>query len=227
MITTSAMAATGDASSRGSNLKMVEVEAPASGGDRTNGGGGEEAKVNEQLVTGRKRRKGKSKGWSEHKGGAKSRGKEDTERRAKVNDKIERVMRARENLDNPYDDMDLDTKKAHALFLYNDKMAKILADNEVAFSSKSVSVKKKVAKRVGVSKRTVARWVLEYLCDEEVWTSNRGKHSKCHSPIDDAEFRASFCQYVRCHAKQKGNLAKILIPQPILLNPPPQFLTPP
>ena len=52
-------------------------------------------------------------------------------------------MRATENLENPYDDMDIDTKKAHALFLYNDKMAKIVSDDEVAFSSKSISVKKK------------------------------------------------------------------------------------
>ena len=198
------MAGTGDASSSGSNLEMVEVKAPTSGGDRTSGGGGEEAKVDEQLVKGGKRGKGKSRGWSDHKGGAKSRGKEDTERRAKVNDKIERVVSATENLENPYDDMDIDTKKAHALFLYNDKMAKIVSDDEVAFSSKSISVKKKVAKRVGVSKRTIARWVLEYLCDEEVWTSNRGKHSKCHSPIDDGEFRASFCQYVRSHANLRS-----------------------
>ena len=63
--------------------------------------------------------------------------------------------------------MDIDTKKSHALFLYNDKMADIVTENETAFSSKSVLVKKKVAKRVGVSKRTVGRWVLEYLCEEE------------------------------------------------------------
>ena len=50
------------------------------------GGGGEEAKVDEQLVKRGKRGKGKSRGWSDHKGGAKSRGKEETERRAKVND---------------------------------------------------------------------------------------------------------------------------------------------
>ena len=80
------MAGTGHASSSGSNLEMVEVKAPTSGGDRTSGGGGEEAKVDEQLVKRGKRGKGKSRGWSDHKRGEKSRGKEDTERRAKVND---------------------------------------------------------------------------------------------------------------------------------------------
>ena len=100
--------------------------------------------------------------------------------------------------------MDIDTKKAHALFLYNEEMAQSLSDNEVAFSSKSVAVKKRVSKRVGVSKRTVGRWVLEYWCEEEVKKSNRGRHSKCESPIEDAEFRESFCQHVRSHAKPKG-----------------------
>ena len=114
------------------------------------------------------------------------------------------MRRAKENLENPYDDMDIDTKKTHALFLYNDEMAQILSENEVAFSSKSVAVKKKVSKRVGVSERTVGRWILEYWWEEEVKKSNRGKHSKCKSPIEDVAFRARFCEHVRSHAKPKG-----------------------
>ena len=115
-------------------------------------------------------------------------------------------------MEDPYDNMDIDTKKEHALFLYCDKMAKILTENEIAFSSKSVSVKKKVSERVGVSLRTMRRWVLEYWCEEEVTQSKRGKHSKVQSPIeDDLEFRATFCEYVRSHAKPKGTFVKLAI----------------
>ena len=52
--------------------------------------------------------------------------------------------------------MNINTKKAHALFLYNDKMAEILSQNENAFSSKSVAVKRVVAMRGGVTERTVS-----------------------------------------------------------------------
>ena len=179
----------------------VKVEMPTAGGDGTNGGGEEHCG---EVAKGGKRGKRKGKAWHRHKNGEKSRGKQDIERKAKVNDKIEKIRRAREVLEDPYDDMDIDTKKAHALFFYNAEMAEIVSDNEVAFSSKSVKVKKVVSKRVGVSKRTVGRWVLEYWCEEEVKKSNRGRHSKCESPMDNEEFRASFCQHVRLHAKPKG-----------------------
>ena len=185
---------------------------PTSSGEGRGKEGEEETKLVEhrgESVKVGKRGKRKKKDWSKHKGGAKSRGKQDTDMREKVNDKVERIVRATQQLENPYDDMDIDTKKAHALFLYNEKMAEILSHNEVAFSSKSVSVKKGVAKRVGVTLRTMARWLLEYWCEEEIRKSNRGNHSKCESPIENAEFRASFCQYVRSHAKPKGITYKI------------------
>ena len=101
--------------------------------------------------------------------------------------------------------MDIDTKREHAIFLYCEKMTGVLSDFEVAFASKSVSVKKKVAKRVGVSCRTMRKWVLEYWSEEDMKKSKRGRHSKVESPIDDIEFKAAFCQYVRAHAKPKGD----------------------
>ena len=45
--------------------------------------------------------------------GAKSRGQQDTERRERVDEKIAKIKKAREDL-NPYDEMDIDTKKKHA-----------------------------------------------------------------------------------------------------------------
>ena len=204
------MRAGGDGlSSEQSSQEQTSQEMPTSSGDGR-GKEGEETKVVEHiLVKEGQRGKRKKKGWSKHKGGAKARGKQDTEMRGKVNEKVERIVTATQRLENPYDDMDFNTKKAHALFLYNDKMAEILSQNEVAFSSKSVAVKREVAKRVGVSERTVSGWLLEYWCEEEIKQSHRGKHSKCESPIEDAEFRASFCQYVRSHAKPKGTTSKI------------------
>lgn len=201
-----ALAETGDVSSSQGSQEM-EVEAPTSRGD---GGGGNVAKDKVQggdTVKGGikgKRGKRKRKGWDKHKKGEKGRGKEDIARKAKVDDKIEKIMRAKENLENPYDEMDIDTKKSHALFFYNDEMSQMLSNSEVAFSTRSIAVKERVAKKVGVSVRTMKRWVLEYWSEEEVKKSRRGKHSKCESPIDDVEFRASFCQYVRSHAKPKG-----------------------
>ena len=202
------LAEAGDPSCSQGSLEIVELEAevPTPGGD---GGGREDTNSCEPIGESEqqgKRGRGKrtAKGWGQHKKGAKSRGQEDTQRKAKVNDKIEKIKRAREDLKNPYDDMDIDTKKEHALFFYSDKMAEILSENEVAFSSKSVAVKKKVAKQVGVSVATMKRWVLDYMCEEEVKKSKRGKHSKVVSPIDDPEFKAAFSQYVRAHAKPKG-----------------------
>ena len=173
----------------------LKVDAPTAAGD-----GVDETKSG---VRANKKGKRTGKGWSKHKKGAKSRGQQDTERRERVDEKIAKIKKAREDL-NPYDEMDIDTKKNHALFHYNDMMADILSENEVAFSSKSVAVKKKVAKKVGVSVRSMQRWVLDYWCEEEVTKSKRGKHSKVESPLDDPEFRAAFSQYVRSHAKPKG-----------------------
>ena len=149
-----------------------KVEVPAAGGEEAGAGEGT------LSCAAKQRGKRKAKGWSLHKKGGKSRGLQDTVRKAKVNEEVERIKRARQEMEDPYDNMDIDTKKEHALFLYCDKMAKILTENEIAFSSKSVSVKKKVSKRVGVSLRTMRRWVLEYWCEEKVTQSKRGKHSK-------------------------------------------------
>ena len=205
MMMTAILAETGAASSSQGSIEVeVEVEKVKAPNPVSVDPGGDVAHGEQISKRRRRRKRGGQKQWHRNKTGAKSRGKEDEERKAKVDERIEKIRRARENLENPYDEMDIDTKKSHALFLYNDKMADILTENEMAFSSKSVLVKKKVAKRVGVSKRTVGRWVLEYLCEEEVKKSKRGRHSKCDSPIDDAEFRASFCEHVRSHAKPKG-----------------------
>ena len=99
----------------------------------------------EENVGGKTSKKGKrvKKGWSKHKIGAKSRGEVDFERREKVKEKVDQIKRAKELLQNPYDEMDIDTKRAHAIFYYNEKMSECLSADEVAFSSKSVSVKKK------------------------------------------------------------------------------------
>ena len=86
----------------------LKVDAPTAGGD-----GGDETKI--EHVEGRAHKKGKraAKGWSKHKKGAKSRGQQDTERRERVDEKIAKIKKAREDL-NPYDEMDIDTKKKHA-----------------------------------------------------------------------------------------------------------------
>ena len=171
-----ALAETGDVSSSQGSQEM-EVEAPTSRGD---GGGGNVAKDKVQggdTVKGGikgKRGKRKRKGWDKHKKGEKGRGKEDIARKAKVDDKIEKIMRAKENLENPYDEMDIDTKKSHALFFYNDEMSQMLSNSEVAFSTRSIAVKERVAKKVGVSVRTMKRWVLEYWSEEEVKKSRGG-----------------------------------------------------
>ena len=70
---------------------------------------------------------------------------------------IDQINRACEEYDNPYDDMDMDTKKAHAIYFYNKKMSQVLSSSDTAFHSKSMSVKKKVAKLVGVGPKTVGK----------------------------------------------------------------------
>ena len=78
--------------------------------------------------------------------------------------------------------MDMDTKKAHAIFFYNKKMSQVLSSSDTAFHSKSMSVKKKVAKLVGVGPKTVGKLVFEAWSQDELAKSKRGKHSKCLSP---------------------------------------------
>ena len=80
----------------------------------------------------------------------KSRGQVDHQRQQKLPAQIDQINRACEEYDNPYDNMDMDTKKAHAIFFYNKKMSQVLSSSDTAFHSKSMSVKKKVAKLVGV-----------------------------------------------------------------------------
>ena len=204
----------GEASSQGSVISDAQSLGPSGGDDGEVGDGevnhgevgdGEVGGPSVNLGQCKKRGKRKKTGFSKHKRGAKSRGQEDAFRRKKVTDKIEKIKNANHQLRNPYDDMDIDTKREHAIFLYCEKMTGVLSDFEVAFASKSVSVKKKVAKRVGVSCRTMRKWVLEYWSEEDMKKSKRGRHSKVESPIDDIEFKAAFCQYVRAHAKPKGD----------------------
>ena len=71
----------------------------------------------EQISKRRRRReRGGQKQWHRNKTGAKSRGKEDEERKAKVDERIEKIRRVREYLENPYDEMDIDTKKISCTF---------------------------------------------------------------------------------------------------------------
>ena len=70
---------------------------PTSSGEGRGKEGEEETKLVEhrgESVKVGKRGKRKKKDWSKHKGGAKSRGKQDTDMREKVNDKVERIVRA-------------------------------------------------------------------------------------------------------------------------------------
>ena len=112
----------------------------------------------------------------------KSRGQVDHQRHQKLQAQIDQINRACEEYDNPYDNMDMDTKKAHAIFFYNKKMSQVLSSSDTAFHSKSMSVKKKVAKLVGVGPKTVGKWVLEAWSQDELAKSKRGKNSKCLSP---------------------------------------------
>ena len=57
---------------------------------------------------------------------------------------------------------------------------------------------------VQVSERTVRRWVAEYETLEYVSKSQRGKHSKVASPINDPEFREEFKAYVREASRPRG-----------------------
>ena len=81
---------------------------------------------------------------------------------------IDQINRACEEYDNPYDNMDMDTKKAHAIFFYNKKMSQVLSSSDTAFHSKSMSVKKKVAKLVGVGPKTVGKLVFEAWSQDEL-----------------------------------------------------------
>ena len=166
---------------------MTHSEGPNGGSD------GKEEHVNvmdkvvvdkgESEITQKKKNKRKRRGWgNSRKGVGKSRGQVDHQRQQKLQAQIDQINRACEEYDNPYDDMDMDTKKAHAIFFYNKKMSQVLSSSDTAFHSKSMSVKKKVAKLVGVGPKTVGKWVLEAWSQDELAKSKRGKHSKCLSP---------------------------------------------
>ena len=188
---------------------MTHSEGPNGGSD------GKEEHVNvvdkvvvdkgESEITQKKKNKRKRRGWgNSRKAVGKSRGQVDHQRQQKLQAQIDQINRACEEYDNPYDDMDMDTKKAHAIYFYNKKMSQVLSSSDTAFHSKSMSVKKKVAKLVGVGPKTVGKWVLEAWSQDELAKSKRGKHSKCYSPIHDLQFRDEFCDFVRSNAKPKG-----------------------
>ena len=88
----------------------------------------------EKISRRRKRGGRKGKQWGRNKKGTKPRGKEDGDRKAKIDEKVRKIRRARKSLEIPYDEMDINTKKAHALFLHNNEVAEIVTDNETDFS---------------------------------------------------------------------------------------------
>ena len=145
---------------------MTHSEGPNGGSD------GKEEHVNvvdrvlvdewESEITQKKKNKRKRRGWgNSRKAVGKSRGQVDHQRHQKLQAQIDQINRACEEYDNPYDNMDMDTKKAHAIFFYNKKMSQVLSSSDTAFHSKSMSVKKKVAKLVGVGPKTVGKGSLE------------------------------------------------------------------
>ena len=124
---------------------MTHSEGPNGGSD------GKEEHVNvvdkvvvdkgESEITQKKKNKRKRRGWgNSRKGVGKSRGQVDHQRQQKLQAQIDQINRACEEYDNPYDDMDMDTKKAHAIFFYNKKMSQVLSSSDTAFHSKSMSV---------------------------------------------------------------------------------------
>ena len=95
----------------------------------------------ESEITQKKKNKRKRRGWgNSRKAVGKSRGQVDNQRHQKLQAQIDQINRACEEYDNPYDNMDMDTKKAHAIFLYNKKMSQVLSSSDTAFHSKSMSV---------------------------------------------------------------------------------------
>ena len=138
-----------EALSLGGDVAKGEEEESVGGDGEDGGTSGTQGKCKNKN-----RGKRKKKGWSQHKKGTKPRGQEDVDRQQKVTDKITKIKCASKQLRNPFDEMDIDTKREHAIFLYCEQVTGFLSEFEVAFASKSVSVKKKVAKRVGISVRT-------------------------------------------------------------------------
>ena len=124
---------------------MTHSEGPNGGSD------GKEEHVNvvdkvvvdegESEIAQKKKNKRKRRGWGKsRKAGGKSRGQVDHQRQQKLQAQIDQINRACEEYDNPYDNMDMDTKKAHAIFFYNKKMSQVLSSSDTAFYSKSMSV---------------------------------------------------------------------------------------
>ena len=99
----------------------------------------------ESEITQKKKNKRKRRGWeNSRKAVGKSRGQVDNQRHQKLQAQIDQINRACEEYENPYDNMDMDTKKAqclaHAIFFYNKKMSQVLSSSDTAFHSKSMSV---------------------------------------------------------------------------------------
>ena len=95
----------------------------------------------ESEITQKKKNKRKRRGWeNSRKAVGKSRGQVDNQRHQKLQAQIDQINRACEEYDNPYDNMDMDTKKEHAIFFYNRKMSQVLSSSDTAFYSKSMSV---------------------------------------------------------------------------------------
>ena len=58
--------------------------------------------------------------------------------------------------------------------------------------------------QLGVSERSVRRWLKTYDDEMELRASERGRHSKTSSPIVDPTFREKFCNFVKTESRKPG-----------------------
>ena len=58
--------------------------------------------------------------------------------------------------------------------------------------------------QLGVSLRSIRRWLKTYDEEMEVRASERGRHSKTSSPIVDPAFREKFCDFVKSELRKPG-----------------------
>ena len=156
-----------------------------------------------QSITKKKRRQ-KKRGWGKGtKAGAKSRGKDDEERRQKQEAKISSVTAALEILEDPFQSMNIIQKKKHTLYLYSKKQHEAINRGEQIRTSKA-QLLVEVSNIVGVSVRAIRNWLQDFEAEQEIKASMRGRHPSTKSPIVDPRFRTKFCTYVREHSSEQG-----------------------
>ena len=152
----------------------------------------------------KKKRRQKKRGWGKGtKAGAKSRGKDDEERRQKQEAKISSVTAALEILEDPFQSMNIIQKKKHPLYLYSKKQHEAINRGEQIRTSKA-QLLVEVSNIVGVSVRAIRNWLQDFEAEQEIKANMRGRHPSTKSPIVDPRFRTKFCTYVREHSSEQG-----------------------